>query len=244
MANLPLSPHQPYVGRNAFRHKGGLHASGFRENPGSYQHIDPDTVGNAASVAVSEQSGKSNVVAKAKELGVSLNPEQIKRVLAEVKTLENQGFQFEDADGSLKIIMVRYMDGYHRSFEVLKREVSSRRFGKEKPVDSATVKLCINNSEKGISHEVADGDGPVNALDNALRKALLPHFTFLGKVKLEDYKVRVLPGKKGTAKTVRVRIDFSDGQEEWTTVGCSTDLIEASLQALLDGFEYAILKAQ
>jgi len=243
VANLPHNPLQPYVGKNAFMHKGGLHANAVLKDRNSYNHIDPEKVGNASSVVVSELSGKSNVMMKAKEFGVTLTQRQAKKVLAQVEALENHGFQLEGADASLKLIMLRTKRGYNSPFEVFYRSVGSEKFGKKSSSDSAIVKLRINNGKNDIVHHVADGNGPINALDKALRKALVPHFPNLEKTQLVDYKVRVLPGKKGTAKVVRVLIDFFDGQEEWTTVGCSTDLIEASTQALSDGLEYAILKA-
>jgi 2-isopropylmalate synthase len=242
VANLPIGCEQPYVGAHAFRHKAGLHVNAIGKYSNSYNHINPELVGNKSSIIVSEISGKSNVVMKATELGVNLSKEQIEKVLVEIEHLENEGFQFEGADGSLKLIMMRQLDNYSQPFEVIKREVNSRKIGKEKPTDSAVVKILIKMGKDEISHNVADGDGPVNAIDNALRKGLLPHFPYLESTKLVDYKVRVLSGKKGTAKAVRILIDFSDGSEEWTTIGCSTDSIEASLQALVDGFEYSILK--
>ena len=242
ITNFPLEPGQPYVGRNAFRDKAGMHASAVLKDPTSYRHIDPKSVGNESSVAVSELSGRSNIVMKAKEFGLTLSPEQVKLVLSQVERLEGQGYQFEDADGSLELIMMRQVAGYAKPFEVVKRDVRSWQAGDGPSEDSATVKIRING-RADIAHQVAEGDGPVNALDLAMRKCLLPSFPFIDKVMLVDYKVRVLPGEKGTDKTVRVLIDFSYEGKEWTTVGCSTDLIEASLQALADGLEYAILKS-
>jgi len=240
VANLSFEPRQPYVGGRAFHHKAGLHASAISKQPESYNHINPELVGNTSSVVVSELSGRSNILSKAKDFGIHLSPDQAVNVLAQVKILENQGFQLDGADGFLKLLMKRQADGYRKPFQILDRDVRSKRSG-ETSVESAIVKVKINNSLRALAHEVAEGDGPVNALDNALRKALEPHFPCLRKIKLSDYKVRVLPGKQGTAKAVRVLIDFSDGNKEWTMVGCSTDLIEASLQALVCGFEFAIL---
>lgn len=239
VANLALDPRQPYVGSTAFRHKAGLHASAVARDPNSYHSILPELVGNTSSVAVSELAGKSNIVAKAREFGIDLPADKVKDVLQQVEEMEHHGFQFEGADGSLKLVMMRQI-GYSPSFQVLDRDVRSQRTNGANSVDSAIVKVKLSNC---IVDEVAYGAGPVNALDMALRKALVPRFSFLGEVLLIDYKVRVLPGAKGTAKAVRILIDFFDGKEEWTTVGCSTDSIEASLQALVDGFEYAIFKA-
>lgn len=244
IANLPLNSAQPFVGKNAFVDKGGLHASAVLRDRDSYRHMDPALVGNTHSVVVSDLAGKSNILMKAREFGIVLSESQIKSVLAKVEAKENNGFQFDGADGSLKLMMLRQMKGYMPPFNVFFRDVRSQTVGRKNPVDSAIVKVKINGGRHKVAHEVANGDGPVNALDRALRKALQPYFPFLSETKLVDYKVRVLSGKKGTAKAVRILIDFSDGKEEWTTVCCSTDIIEASLMALVDGFEYAILKAQ
>ena len=243
VANLSLNPHQPYVGKAAFFTKAGLHASANCKDPDSYSHIDPRLVGNASSVGVSELSGGSNVAVKSKEFGIALAPDQVKKVLAQVKKLESHGFQFEAADASLKLIMLRQMSGYRRPFKILDRDISSSRHGDAEPINLAKVRLQINNDATSTVHEAGEGDGPVNALDIAMRKALLPHFLYLNKVKLVTHRSIDLPGKEGTKKAVRILIDFFDGFEEWTTVGCSTDSIEASLQALSDGFEYAVLKA-
>jgi 2-isopropylmalate synthase len=244
VANLQLNPHQPYVGKAAFFTKAGLHASAIIRDPGSYSHIDPVSVGNVSSVGVSELSGGSNVAVMAKEFGIDLSPEQVRRVLTQVKKLESQGFQFEAADASLRLIMMRQMSGYRRPFKILDRDINSSRHGDDEPINLAKVRLQINNDTASTVHEAGEGDGPVNALDNAMRKALLPHFLYLNKVKLLNHRSKDLPGKEGTKKVVRLLVDFSDGTKEWTTVGCSTDSFEASLQALSDGFEYAILNAR
>jgi len=244
VANLPLPSSQSYVGSMAFRHKAGLHASAISREENSYNHIDPKLVGNCSSISMSDLGGRSSVVIKAKEFEIHLTPDEIERVAAEVDKLENQGYQFEGADASLQLIMARTKPDYAPSFEILERDVRSRQIGDKKPHDSAAVRIKINNGKKDISYCVADGDGPIDALANAVMKALLPHFPFLEFVDLVDYKVRVLPGKKGkrgTTKAVRILIDFSDGISEWTTVGCSTDSISASMQALADGLETAIL---
>ncbi len=179
IANLPFDHKQAYVGSDAFGHKAGLHASAISKCPGSYNHINPELVGNTSSVSVSELSGRSNVLIKAKEFGINLSLEQIKKVLSQVETLENKGFQFEGVDGSLKLMMLRQLDSYAQPFEVLSRQVSSRQVGSNDPVDSATVKLKIKNGKEEEMLCGADGDGPVNALDIALRKALVPHFPYL-----------------------------------------------------------------
>jgi len=244
VANLSLDQHMPYVGKQAFVHKAGLHVSAIEKYPNAYHHIDPRLVGNISSAVVSELSGRSNVGVKAKEFGILLSPDQVKKVLAEVEAKENMGFQFEDADGSLSVLMMQNTEGYVRPFKILSRSLSSPdHHNEEKSDDLAVVRVAFNNGTKGVAYEAADGEGLVNALDKAMRKALTPHFKCLEKVELVDYKVRVIPGKKGSAKAVRILIYFSNGVEEWTTVGCSTNSIDGSLQALADGFEYAILKA-
>lgn len=241
VANLPFSPQQPYVGRSAFHHKAGLHVNAIAKDFGSYHHIDPHLVGNSSSVVVSELSGKSNIEIKAREFGIDLSRDQIQSVLAQVESKEKCGFQFEGADISLRLIMARKINGYVFPFNIVERDIRSQQSAGRESVDRAIVRVVVNKDGTNFEYHVADGEGPVNALDNAIRKSLLPYFPYLENLKLVDYKVRVLPGKKGTAKAVRILIDFSDGQEQWTTVGCSTDTIEASLQALVDGFEYAII---
>ena len=243
-AKLQLHSGQPYVGGSAFCHKAGPHVDAMLKNPNSYQHIDPVAVGNKSLTVASEVAGSSNIKVKAKEFGIDLTPGQIRRVLAQVKGLGNKGWQFEVADGSLKLLMLRAKNGYKHCFNVLSRDVRSQQKGRKKPTDSAILEVEINNSEKSSDHYVAFGGGPVNALDNALRKALLPHFPCLKKIKLVDYRVGVLDGKKGTNKTVRVLTDFSDGKQEWTVASCSKDIIEASKKALADGLECAILMSK
>lgn len=240
ITNLPLDQNSPYVGGNAFRDKAGMHASATQKEPGSYRHIKPERVGNCSSVAVSELAGRKNIGMKAKEFGITLTDNQIGLVLTEVEKLENNGFQFEDADGSLWLMMMRFSESYSRPFEVIKRRVLSEKRGCGDSISEATVKIRIKNGKDETTFHVSEGDGSVNALDNALRKALLPHFQCLLHTELVGYKVRALDGIHGTAKAVRILIDFSNN---YTTVGCSTDLIEASFQALLDGYEFAILKS-
>ena len=243
VANLSLPPSSPYVGASAFHDKAGLHASAVAKNPQSYRHINPALVGNTAGIVVSCLSGKSNVLLKAKDFGITLSDNEVGEVLKEIKHLGVLGFQFEAAEASLEMLMARHAHGYQAPFCIKRRRAESEKWDDDPPQSHARLKVKINNSTKETVDMVADGDGPVNALDNALRKALIGHFPCLESVQLVDQKTRVLDDKVGTAKTVIVLAYFSDNKNQWITMGCSTDIIEASLMALVDGLEYAILKA-
>ena len=239
IANLRHDASQPYVGTNAFVHKAGLHWDGERKVDGCYQHFNPGLVGNRSQAVVSELSGKAHIQAKAREFGLELSLPRIKTVLAELKRLENDGLQFDGADGSVELLMLRSQDGYSPPFETLafrtQVENWSDRLGHE-----ANVRIKVGEEER---HEISGGNGPVNALDRAMRKALRPFFPKLDKIHLADFKVRILKnGKRGTSSLIRVLIDFSCEENFWTIVGCSTDIIQASFQALRDGIEYAIIK--
>ncbi len=247
LANLSLYPHQPYVGHSAFAHKGGIHVNALVKCEESYQHIDPSLVGNRSRVVVSELSGKSNVAYKAQEFGLDLSAstEQNQQVLQRIKELESQGFQFEGAEGSVELLIRRARPGYAPPFELLDFHVLVRQ-SHEGNADGqwrsmaaeATVKVRVGDQ---IMHTAADGNGPVNALDAAVRKALQPFYPGLADVRLVDYKVRILDGGAGTAAQTRVLIDSADGRQTWSTVGSSTNIIEASWQALADSLEYALL---
>ncbi len=250
LANLNLFPHQPYVGHSAFAHKGGLHVNALVKCEESYQHIDPRLVGNRPRVVVSELSGKSNVAYKVQEFGLDLtgDNEQNQQVLQRIKELENQGFQFEGAEGSVELLIRRARSEYAPPFELLDFHVLVRQShdcnanGQWHPMAAeATVKVQVGDQ---IMHTAADGNGPVNALDAAVRKALLPFYPGLADVRLVDYKVRILDGGAGTAAQTRVLIDSADGHRSWSTVGSSTNIIEASWQALADSLEYALLNGQ
>lgn len=248
LANLSLYPHQPYVGHSAFAHKGGMHVDALLKCDESYQHIEPALVGNRTRVVVSELSGKSNVAYKAQEFGLELasGSEQTREVLTRIKELENQGFQFEGAEGSVELLVRRTQPGYQAPFELLDFHVLVRghhgpvkeRTGSGRMAAEATVKVRVGDQ---VMHTAADGNGPVNALDAAVRKALLPFYPGLADVHLTDYKVRILDGEAGTAAQTRVLIDSADSTRTWSTVGCSTNIIEASWQALADSLEYALL---
>lgn len=241
LANLNLDSHQPYVGLSAFAHKGGIHVDALLKCEQSYQHIVPELVGNRSRVVVSELSGKSNITFKAQEFGLELEngTEQSRQVLQQIKELENQGFQFEGAEGSVELLIRRAKNGYKPPFELLDFHVLIRNSHNGNMAAEAAVKVQV---EDQIMHTAADGNGPVNALDAAVRKALLPFYPKLADVHLTDYKVRILDGEAGTAAQTRVLISSSLGNRNWNTVGSSTNIIEASWKALADSLEYALLE--
>jgi 2-isopropylmalate synthase len=240
IANMRHSPRQPWVGSAAFAHKGGMHVNAVQKLSASYEHIDPSRVGNQRTVLVSDLSGRSNIVMKAAELGFELKPEmpEVKVITARVKELEGQGYEYEAAEGSLALLIGKTLKRREPPFLVETYHVSMRRDSRES-VCEATVRIRVG---KTVHHEVAEGDGPVNALDGALRAALARSFPRLKKVTLTDYKVRILDSGTGTAAKTRVLIQSTDGQHEWGTVGVNENIIEASLQALADSMEYALLK--
>ena len=241
IANLRPDEHAPYVGASAFAHKAGLHVSALSKVADSYQHIDPALVGNKMRVLVSELSGRSNIVHKLTELAleVELSASEIRRIAQRVKDLESQGFQFEGAEGSFELLVRRSQPGYRPPFEVLDFLVLVEKRSEKDILAEATVKAQVGGE---TIHTAAEGNGPVNALDRAMRKALLPFYPELDKVQLTDYKVRILDEKSATAALTRVLIDASDGERSWTTVGCSVNIIEASFQALLDSLELPLLR--
>ncbi len=240
IANMRHSPRQPWVGSAAFAHKGGMHVNAVQKLSASYEHIDPSLVGNQRTVLVSDLSGRSNIVMKAQELGFKLgnNTPELKAILNRVKELEGEGYEYEAAEGSLALLIGKTLQRREPPFLVETYHVSMRRDSRES-VCEATVRVRVG---KKVHHEVAEGDGPVNALDGALRAALGKSFPRLKKVTLTDYKVRILDSGTGTAAKTRVLIQSSDGQREWGTVGVNENIIEASLQALLDSMEYALLR--
>ena len=247
-ANLTPDDFLPYVGSSAFSHKGGLHVSGVVKWADSYQHIDPDKVGNKPKVVVSELSGKGNILYKAKEkgLGLPLKGKEAQKLLEQVKLLESHGFQYDNAEASFELLVRRARPDYQPPFELVdfmvvveKRRRPSTQKGMEEMLSEAVVKVKVGNE---IIHTAAEGNGPVNALDQALRKALLQFYPSLAHVKLVDYKVRILEESVGTTAQVRVLIESSDGVDEWRTVGSSTNIIEASWLALADGLEHWLLK--
>ncbi|HEX2916196.1 MAG TPA: citramalate synthase [Chloroflexia bacterium] len=244
VANLPHNNQMPFAGRSAFAHKGGVHVSAVMKDRRTYEHIVPELVGNRQRVLVSELGGQSNVLHKAYQLGLQLRKgdSEVRDVIEQIKQLENQGFSFENAEASFELIMWRSMAGYKAPFELRDMLVlAERRGGPDSDLLSeATVKLQVNGE---ITHTAAEGNGPVNALDAAMRKALLAVYPQLGNVRLTDYKVRVL-NDGGTASAIRVTISSSDGVDTWHTVGSSTNVIEASYLALADSLEYALVRGQ
>jgi 2-isopropylmalate synthase len=243
LANLSMFPHQPYVGHSAFAHKGGIHVNALLKCEESYQHMDPELVGNHMRVVVSELSGKSNIAYKAQELGLDAldNPQRSAQVVERIKELESQGFQFEGAEGSVELLIRRTRPGYKAPFDLLDFHVIVRDSPNGNMAAQAMVKVQVGDR---VMHTAADGNGPVNALDAAMRKALVPIFPRLADVRLVDYKVRILDGEAGTAALTRVLMDSTDGHRAWSTVGSSTNIIEASWQALADSLEYALLNGE
>ncbi len=239
LANLAYDEHLPYVGRSAFAHKGGIHVSAIRRNVNSYQHIDPALVGNKMTILVSELSGRGNLISKAEEYGVTIqNDEQVTHALSEVKKLESQGYSFEAAEASIVMLFKRHEKNYHPPFELIDfSSIVEHRQGRGLLAE-ATVKVRVNGE---IIHTAAEGNGPVNALDTALRKALADRYPNIHNFYLADFKVRILDGKKGTGAVTRVLIDTRSAQKSWTTVGASPNIIEASWLALVDAIEYGLI---
>jgi 2-isopropylmalate synthase len=241
VANLRHNPRLPWVGSSAFAHKGGAHVNAVQKLASSYEHINPELVGNERNILISDLAGRSNIVIKAQELGFKLTNEtpELKAILNRVKELEHEGYEYEAAEASMALIIRGILDHSPAlKFDVEKYHVSMRRDAKQS-ICEATVRVRVGTK---VHDEVAEGDGPVNALDSALRSALAKSFPKLKKVTLTDYKVRILDGVAGTAAKTRVLIESTDGQREWGTVGVSENIIEASLQALVDSMEYALLK--
>ncbi|MCG8351501.1 MAG: citramalate synthase [Chloroflexales bacterium] len=239
VANLNPDTHAPYVGRSAFAHKGGIHVAAIAKAEESYQHIEPNLVGNQKRVVVSELSGRGNVRMRADDMGLALNGNE-RAVLQQVKDLESRGFQFEAAEGSFEMLVRRSAPDYVAPFELLDFTVIVEKRGDNNMASQATVKVRIGDE---VMHTAAEGDGPVNALDRAIRKALLPHYPELAEVRLVDYKVRIIDEHRGTAATPRVLIESARGEERWSTIGASQNIIEASWQALWDSLELPLLRA-
>jgi 2-isopropylmalate synthase len=238
VANVTPDSHQPYAGRYAFTHKAGLHTSGVARFAEAYEHIPPESVGNRRGVVASDLSGTASLKMKAGQFGLELSDDAIPRLLAELKDREARGYTFEVADASLELLMRRH-DGWKQPFfDVESYRVNVERRQEEEALAEATVKVRAGG---GRHVESAEGHGPVGALDNALRKALSNEYPELELISLEDYRVRVLDENIGTGATVRVLVDTSNGQGEWTTVGVSSNIIEASWEALTDGYLYGLL---
>jgi 2-isopropylmalate synthase len=237
VSNNPHYARAPFVGRTAFAHKGGMHVNAVRKLARSYEHLDPASVGNQQSILVSELSGQANILSKAEELGLKLtrgSPEAA-AILMRVKQLENEGYSFEAAGGSLELLIRRELGDHTKSFNITEYHTSFRQYRDgHPPVCEATVKLVVDGTPELT---VAEGHGVVNALDRALRKALMPFYPEIGGVSLVDYKVRIIDGHDATAAKTRVLIVSTDGETHWGTVGVSENIIEASWQALVDGID-------
>jgi len=239
--NMPSDTRAPFVGKSAFAHKGGIHVSAVLKDSLMYEHIQPAIVGNKQRVLVSDLAGQSNIRYKATELGVDLesNKELAKSLVAHIKNLEYEGYQFEGAEASFELILRAKLGEFKPYFSVLDSRVNTEYDDQGHNAAHVMLKIKVNDE---IEHTAAEGDGPVNALDNALRKALTRFYPEIAVIKLIDYKVRVLDEKQGTSAKVRVLIETSDGQTTWSTVGVSTNIIEASWQALSDSVNYKLFK--
>jgi 2-isopropylmalate synthase len=235
----------PFVGRDAFTHKGGMHADAVNKLKKSYEHVVPESVGNRTRVTVSEVSGRASLLQKAAELGLELGREdpETRSILAHIKELESQGYEFEGADASLELLMRKAKGAYRKFFTVLGYHVTVTHHAKEcDAVSEATVKLELPDGN--LMHTVAEGHGPVDALNNAFRKAIEEWYPELHDVRLEDYKVRILNAQAATGAKTRVLIESSDIEQSWSTVGVSENIISASYEALVDSIEYKLLKTR
>jgi 2-isopropylmalate synthase len=239
IANQPPDRHAPYVGISAFAHKGGIHVAAMRRNLLSYQHVDPEWVGNESRVVISELAGRGNLLSKAEEIGLDqAELQDLPQVLERIKELEYRGFTFEGAEASVEMMLHRSRTGYEAPFELIDfMTVVEHRDGRGLLAE-ATVKVRVGDH---TFHTAAEGNGPVNAMDQALRKALVPVYPRIAEFELADYKVHILDGQAGTAATTRVMIDMQNGTHRWTTVGASANIIEASWIALKDGVEYGLM---
>ncbi len=241
VANIPPMNDRAFVGKSAFAHKGGVHVSAIMKEPAAYEHIDPAAVGNRRRVLVSDLSGKSNIEYKTQEFGIKLggNGYTSRKIVEEIKRLEDQGYRFEAAEGSLELLIKKVTGQFEEPFKLESLRVSIEKNRSGPSTSQATIKISV-----GDDYEItaAEGDGPVNALDNALRKALTKFYPEIAEMGLVDFKVRVIDGSDGTAAKVRVQIESRDSKEIWTTVGVSENIIEASWQALVDSVQYKLSK--
>ena len=241
ISNMRVKNEQPFVGDSAFAHKGGMHINAIMKNPLTYEHIDPSLVGNRRRILVSELGGKTGILLSAKALNYDLTKgdPQTKKILDLVQSLEHKGFQFEAAEASFQLLMQRALKKFKKFFELEAFKVVIEKGPDKKITSEAIIKLKVNGTRE---HTAAEGDGPINALDNALRKALKDFYPTLSKMHLSDFKVRVLDEKAGTAARVRVLIQSQDEKDTWNTIGVHENIIEASWQALVDSVEYKLLK--
>jgi 2-isopropylmalate synthase len=241
MANRSPNIKAPFVGASAFAHKGGVHADAAAKVKESYEHIEPELVGNRTRVLVSDMSGRSSVMMKAKEIGVEVDARssELKDFLGKLKELEYQGYEYEAADASFKLLLNRYLKNKKDDFELIGyRVIVGHQSALDRTVSEATVQIRIGDE---VHHTVAESNGPVGALDAALRKAIAPAFPEISEVELIDFKVRILDSQHGTDAIIRVQIESTDGKEIWGTVGASDNIIEATWEVLMDSVEYKIL---
>lgn len=241
ISNMKAMDNQPFVGASAFAHKAGVHINAILKNPKTYEHVEPETVGNRRRILISELSGKSSILKKAETIDARLAraPKRAEKILKLLKEMEHKGYQFESAEGSLEIFIKRAMKEFRDFFKLQDFRVIIEKRSGRKISTEATIKLKVGDK---LEHTASLGDGPVNALDNALRKALLHFYPALSEMHLTDFKVRVLDEKEGTAASVRVLIQSQDTTDSWWTIGVSENIVEASWQALVDSIEYKLLK--
>jgi 2-isopropylmalate synthase len=239
VANLNLRENQPFVGTAAFTHKGGMHVHAILKDTSTYEHIPPDSVGNNRKILISELSGASNVLAKGKLMDELQDKNLVRKILTQIQDLENEGYQFEAAEASYHLLVLKILNQYKKFFDLDHYRIVIYKKNDSHLSTEAIIKLHINGE---LQHQVAEGDGPVNALDAAMRKALLPYYPQVAEMSLVDYKVRVINSRAGTAAKVRVIIESADKTEHWGTIGVSENIIDASCQALVDSIEYKLLK--
>jgi 2-isopropylmalate synthase len=239
VANMNFRSNQPFVGASAFAHKGGMHTHAVARNTATYEHISPTAVGNERRILVSELSGQSTILAKTTRYAVNTDRALMSKILTQVQDLEHEGYEFEAAEASFDLLVKKAAGLYQPKFERLSYRVNVEADGAGQPVTEATVKVRVGDQTQ---HTVSEGDGPVNALDGALRKALQPFFPNLREMQLVDYKVRVVNARAGTAARVRVVIESRDATDVWGTVGVSENIIEASWLALRDSLEFKLFK--
>lgn len=243
VANVTFNEKAPYVGGDAFSHKGGMHIDAVTKNPVSYEHVDPAQVGNARNILVSEVAGRSALLSKIHAVDATLGKDspEIKRILERIKTLEHEGYQFESAEGSIQVLVRKLLGKYRPFFDLKEYQVNIHEPSANGINSSATIKIAVGGQEEVTA---AEGDGPVNALDTAMRRALERFYPAIKEVRLTDYKVRVLDSDRATAARVRVLIESTDHFESWTTTGVSTDVVDASWRAMMDAIEYKLMRDQ
>jgi len=241
VANVPPLNQRPFVGKSAFAHKGGVHVSAIQKNPAAYEHMEPQQVGNRRRVLVSDLSGKSNIDYKAREMEIKLggNGYDSHKIVGEIKRLEDEGYQFDAAEGSLELLIKKVTGQFQEPFTLESFRVTTEKNHLDPSICQATIKISVGEEDEITA---AEGDGPVNALDNALRKALTKFFPQIVEMGLVDFKVRIIDGGGGTASKVMVQIESRDSREIWSTIGVSENVIEASWQALVDSFQYKLSK--